>query len=103
MKRVVIHPEAQKELEEAADYFAEHALTPTTEADFRAEIRGAFMEIAAHPERFRFALKGEPDRRFGPTKKFRYLVYYYPGDLEVLVLAVAHPSRRPGYWVGRRP
>lgn len=103
MKRVVIHPEAQKELEEAADYFAEHALTPTTEADFRSEIRAAFTEITANPERFRLAVKGEPDRRFGPTKKFRYLIYYYERSSDVLVLAVAHPGRRPRYWVGRKP
>jgi len=30
--------------------------------------------------------------------RFPYSVYYLSRDDEVLILAVAHGSRRPGYW-----
>jgi plasmid stabilization system protein ParE len=30
--------------------------------------------------------------------RFPYAVYYVPRQDEILVLAVAHGARRPGYW-----
>jgi plasmid stabilization system protein ParE len=102
MKRVVIHPEAQKEFEEAIAYYGGHARTFTTEEDFRREIEAAITEITAHPMKFRFATRGWPQRRFGPTAKFRYLIYYSVDGESLTVVAIAHPSRRPGYWAERR-
>ena len=40
--------------------------------------------------------------RMLPLHKFPYsLIYRLQGDV-VRIIAVAHHSRRPGYWVGRR-
>lgn len=43
-----------------------------------------------------------PGLRTWPLKNFPYtLVYRVRGEL-ITVMAVAHQSREPGYWVGRR-
>lgn len=33
---------------------------------------------------------------------YRYVVIYYVAGHDLTVVAIAHASRRPGYWVGRR-
>jgi len=36
------------------------------------------------------------------VKKFKYVLYYHQlSDSLVLIYAVAHAHRRPGYWLGR--
>lgn len=38
------------------------------------------------------------------VRKFPYLLYYTMLDgAEVLIVAVAHAHRRPGYWLSRLP
>ena len=43
-----------------------------------------------------------PDIRKRVLRKFHYSLIYTIEKNRVLILAVAHHSRRPGYWVGRR-
>jgi plasmid stabilization system protein ParE len=42
-----------------------------------------------------------PGIRKRPLRKFRYSIIYSVEKDELLILAVAHHSRRPEYWVGR--
>lgn len=37
------------------------------------------------------------------VRLFRYSLIYSIEPEELLIIAVAHPSRRPGYWAGRLP
>jgi len=71
--------------------------------DFRAEIEAAFQEVATNPLTYRLVRKGGRQRRFGPTKTFRFIVYYAVKNDErtPYILAVAHPSREPSYWTYR--
>lgn len=93
-----IHPDAEAELGEAADYYAEHA---------SIEIALAFV---AEFERVRDLLIENQGR--GPFGDFGFRVYHF-GRFPYSVIydedepagpkmyAVAHQHREPGYWLGR--
>ena len=42
-----------------------------------------------------------PVRRFYVGKPWPFVVVYLPTDDELIVVAVAHTSRKPGYWRDR--
>jgi toxin ParE1/3/4 len=63
-----------------------------------AEVRRAQNLIAQFPES---AKEISPGIRKVLLRKFRYSLIYSIGNDGVLILAVAHQSRRPGYWVSR--
>lgn len=43
-----------------------------------------------------------PGVRTWPLKDFPYTLVYRVQGEDITVMAVAHQSREPGYWVGRR-
>ena len=98
-----LHPEAQAEYEAHLLYYARHQFSLTTLESFRAEIEDSFRQIATHPVAYRLVKKSGLQRRYGPTKKFRFVIYYVikPDDQRPTILAIAHPSRNPDYWVRR--
>jgi plasmid stabilization system protein ParE len=61
-------------------------------------LRSAERLIAQFPES---AQEIQPGIRKHILQKFRYSLIYAIEKDGVLILAVAHHSRRPGYWVGR--
>lgn len=65
---------------------------------FLAEVRRAESLIAQFPES---AQEIRPGIRKQILRKFRYSLIYSMEKDGLLILAVAHHSRRPGYWVGR--
>jgi toxin ParE1/3/4 len=65
---------------------------------FFAEVRRADNLIAQFPES---AAEIPPDIRKGVLRKFRCSLIYAIEKDGLLILAVAHHSRRPGYWAGR--
>jgi plasmid stabilization system protein ParE len=94
---VAFHPEATKELIETARYYEQ-----------RAEGVGRrFLQAIEQAEQFlrRSAAVMQSDergRRRYRVKGFPYqLIYRVGGGERVFVLAVAHTSRRPGYWDSR--
>jgi hypothetical protein len=64
------------------------------------QLRRAFQEISATPDRWSPHLYGT---RAFKLRKFPYLVVYLPTITVIQVIAVAHGSRRPGYWRRRLP
>ena len=42
------------------------------------------------------------DRRRFPLRRFPYSIIYYTRGEELRVIAIAHHSRRPSFWVGRK-
>ncbi len=98
-----IHPEAQTEYEDHLLYYSARGFTLSTLDDFRAEIEGAFEAITANPLTYRLVRRDGRQRLFGPTKRFRFVVYYVVKNdgKTPFILAVAHPSREPGYWTYR--
>ena len=94
--RVVLALEAREELREATQWYAERS-APVARR-FVAAYRHARDLVAQSPERWP-QLEGDI-RRVG-FSKFPYSLLYVVEQDRVLVLAVKHDRRRPGYWRGR--
>ena len=65
---------------------------------FLAEVRRAEGLIREFPE---VAEPVDGSVRKHVLQTFRYSVFYSVEDDGILVLAIAHHRRRPGYWLGR--
>ena len=92
-----LHDEAGAEYDAAFDWYLERSLDAARKFD--AEVNRAFGEIAQSPLRWTHGL--HHTRRF-LLRKFPFVLVYRertPGEVEVL--ALAHTSRKPGYWKER--
>lgn len=98
---LLIEPEAEQELEEAALRYDEER---------RGLGRRFLAEVAATVDRIRqFPRAGAPvphvapelQARRAPVKGFPFHVVYFTAADTVRVLAFAHYRRRPGYWIER--
>lgn len=87
---------AREEVREAADYYA--AISPGLGAAFKKELRQLVRLVATMP--LAWPSSGEGTRRCLLTR-FPYLVIYAPLPDELLVLAIGHQHRQPGYWRDR--
>jgi toxin ParE1/3/4 len=95
--KYVFHPEALTEYAEAVQYYTER----------RAEVAQAFIDavedaiyrIRESPTRWRAI---DEDIRRCLTRKFPYGILYTIEQDYILILAVMHCSREPGYWKSRR-
>lgn len=94
--RYAFHPEALIEFEEAARYYSQ--LQPGLDLRFIASIREGVDRIVEEPTRWRTF---DEDVRRCFTHIFPYgILYTIEGDY-VLIVAVSHYSRKPGYWKDR--
>jgi toxin ParE1/3/4 len=99
--RVRIHPGAATDLTSAGDWYEQQL--PGLGADLTEEVAYALNAIAERPMTWPlWPGVGETGavRRF-LLARFPFAVGYIVEPGEVIVLAVAHLRRRPGYWVGR--
>lgn len=97
MKQVKFHPDADREVAEAQNWYGERSAVAAQA--FALEIDRAIKSIAESPERWSQTVRGE--RRF-LLSRFPYTILYRVQSDEVFITAVAHQSRRPGYWRDRR-
>jgi toxin ParE1/3/4 len=94
--RYEFHPEALAEFKEAALYYAKRQ--PGLELRFIECVEDAVERIMAGPTRYRvFA----DDIRRCLTRVFPYGVLYTVERDFILIVAIMHLSRKPGYWRGR--
>ena len=91
--RFEFHPEALSEFEEAARFYAGRQFG--LELRFIASIESALDEISQAPTRWPIF---EEDVRRCIARVFPYAVLYSVESDYVLVVAVMHCSREPGYW-----
>ena len=94
---VTLHPGADEEVIAAAVYYAQHANRKVAE-DFLAEFDRA-IEILREFPRLGTPWRGAM-RRF-PLRRFPFTLVYYEPPAGLRIVAVAHQSRKPGYWRGR--
>ena len=89
---------AAEELDEAARWY--DLRRAGVGEELLDEIQRALGVLAEHPELGSLIL---PDRRVRrlPLRRFPYQVIYRLGEDSVTVVALAHTSRRPGYWRDR--
>jgi plasmid stabilization system protein ParE len=84
---------AREEIRETADYYT--AISPGLGKAFKRELRQMMRMVAAMP--LAWPTSGDATRKCLLTR-FPYLVIYAPLPGGLLVLAVGHQHRRPGYW-----
>ena len=96
MNPVRFHPKAFEELDAAASYYEKKR--PGLGARFLAEARRANERIFEFPTAAR-EVRNSIRRR--SIHQFPYSLYYLAENGEILVIAVAHKRRRPGYWEKR--
>lgn len=94
---ICIYPEALTEYSEAVQYYAEQK-TELAQA-FINTVEEAIYRIRESPNRWTLI---DEDIRRCLTKKFPYGILYTIESDYILILAVMHCSRKPGYWKERR-
>jgi plasmid stabilization system protein ParE len=96
VKTLELHPLALEESEAAAAWYA--ARDPRVAARFVADLEANFERVLEAPRRWPLHLHG---MRRVPLTRFPYVIWYRDESSRVLVVAVAHGRRKPGYWKER--
>ena len=96
MTAIVFLPPAQEEMTAAA----RHYQTQSTGlgAEFLSEVERTIAAIASHPKA---APKVRQDIRRRLLKRFPFGILYVATVDEIVIVAIMHLSRRPGYWEDR--
>ena len=89
--------EAQREFLDAISYYEE--ARGGLGQRFKDQVDRCVLWIADHPELYRF--RPGAYRRIN-LRVFPYYVPYIVRERTLWVLAVAHASRKPHYWISRR-
>lgn len=90
------HPEALDEYQQAALWYAER--DHSVALRFVTFVEDAIERVVTAPERWRVI---DEDVRRCLTRVFPYAILYTIEDDYVLILAVMHVGRAPGYWKSR--
>ena len=93
-----LHPEALGDLRDAASFYREQGGSSFSQS-FLGEFEQSISKLLLHPA-LGSPWRGRGRRRY-LMKHFPYSLVYTVSDDEIRILAVAHHSRRPGYWTGR--
>lgn len=91
-------PAARHELLDAVQWYLVEGGPPVADK-FEAAVERAIKLLQFMPL---LGKEDYPGVLTWPLTKFPYTLVYRVVDGEITVLAVAHQSREPGYWVGRR-
>jgi len=95
---IEFHRLARNELREAAHWY--RLRSPQVAERFVAQVERAVERIANDPDSH--PLIGR-SHRMVRVSRFPYLMVYQPVTADrIVITAVAHTSRRPGYWRNRR-
>jgi plasmid stabilization system protein ParE len=97
MANVAFHPAAQRENSRAIAWYQERSTAAARR--FVEEVDRVVAVIASHPDRYGWY--EEPFHEAGLRRYPYSLIYRVEASGDVLVLAVAHASREPGYWQDR--
>ncbi|MBN2188967.1 MAG: type II toxin-antitoxin system RelE/ParE family toxin [Chitinispirillaceae bacterium] len=94
--RYSFHPEAQRELDGAIDYY--ESCAPGLGLEFAEETYGAIQRILLFPKAWT-SLSFQTRRCL--VNRFPFgVIYSIDGD-ETIILAVMQLNRKPGYWHAR--
>ena len=95
--RVKFHPEARQDLREARHFYRHRS--PIAAVAFAKEVDAAISRIKEAP--FRFVEIEHGTRSFTFPWRFPYTIVYKVLDARIVIVAVAHHSKEPGYWRAR--
>jgi plasmid stabilization system protein ParE len=92
--KVEFHRLALKDYDNAFKWYEDHS--PDTARRFKVAVDEAVIRISKSPELWP-QISGQ--YRWIRVKGFRYMLVFRPRlPDELVIVAVAHTSRRPGYW-----
>lgn len=91
-----MHPEARLEFREAVAYYGD--CREGLGIEFSREIYASIYYIAEMP--LVWSKLSDNSRRFS-AKRFPYSIIYQVFNDDILIVAIAHQSRKPGYWKDR--
>jgi plasmid stabilization system protein ParE len=91
--KAAFEPEARSELRQSARWY--NSRRSGLGLEFLAEIRRSLDAILESPGRWPMLTKAS--RRYR-LDRFPYWIVYQEKDDYIRILAIAHQSRRPGYW-----
>lgn len=94
------HLAAEAEFQAATDWYA--ARDPNAAADFTAAVRDAVQLVVELPHAWP-AWPRRNDLHVRVLRRFPFSVIYSVEAETIVVFAVAHHRRRPGYWLRRVP
>jgi plasmid stabilization system protein ParE len=97
VKRIDLTRGARLEIRASAHWYAER--TGLGE-EFLAEVDRVFAKIADRALRYPLWRADRPYRK-ARVRRFPYAVFFLAETERVVVMAVAHQKRRPGYWLRR--
>jgi len=92
-----LHPEAERELHEAVDYYEDVELG--LGYDLSVEIYSAIQRAVAYPRAWPVL---DDEIRRALVRRFPYGVLYSVEEGTLLIVAIMNLHRKPGYWKGRR-
>ena len=96
-KHIRIQSQAQQEINEAFDWYFKRS--PEAADAFLTEIGASLAQIVSRAQLYPAYTKNTRRRILA---NFPYSVIFQEKDDVILVVAVAHAKRRPGYWRGRK-
>lgn len=96
-RRLVVSPEAEADIEEAAQWYLERSRELSSA--FSEMVERAVSSVADHPFRYR---KIQEEVRRAPLDRFPYQIAYEVFDDEVVIWACTHVRRDPEHWQSRR-
>jgi len=94
-----LHSQAQAELQTSVSFYRERGGERLAER-FKEHVEAGFKAIMANPERFPPARDIPGVRKFR-LKHFPFALLFIRRTANIWIVAVAHGSRKPGYWTHR--
>ncbi len=94
--KVRLHPGARAELLAARKWY--HERSPLSATAFAHAVDSAVVQIAEAPTRYPLAEHGT---RKLVLQRFPFNIFYRSDETQIVIVAVAHQKRRPGYWSDR--
>lgn len=94
--RIDFHPGATEELQESADWYFQRS--PSAGRNFALAISRALEKIAADQQRFPHV---DARHQACSLERFPFQLIFRTDGIRLIVVAVAHAKRRPGYWRSR--
>jgi len=89
-------PGARRDFDDSFDWYSERSVQAAV--GFGNAIDAALAAVAANPERFAAV---DDLHRECPVRRYPFRIVYRVAENRILVVAVAHAKRRPGYWRDR--
>lgn len=96
--QISLSTEARTEAKDAADWYLKQSAFTAAE-QLADEMDHVFALLRQFPK---LGAPGPQQTRILPLSSFPYSIVYRVQPDFVRIIAIAHHSRRPGYWAGRR-